>query len=214
MWRDFPLATGIACGMGTLVYSRRGHGNSDELVGRRNVRYMHDEALTVLPELLRDARIERPILVGHSDGASIALIYAGAHPDAVRAVVVLAPHLFVEDISVASIAAVRDRYDSLREKLARYHRNVDATFWGWNDIWLDPAFRAWNIEEYAAKITAPVLAIQGEDDEYGTLAQVDALARASKGPVDRLILASCGHSPQRDLREEVLQSIAAWTQQL
>jgi pimeloyl-ACP methyl ester carboxylesterase len=210
MWRHFPTAVGIACAMGTLVYSRYGHGQSEVLTGNRTVRYMHDEALVVLPEVLRAAGIEKPILVGHSDGASIALIYAGEHPDAVRALVVLAPHLFVEDLSLASIASVRERYSDVREKLARHHRDADATFRGWNDIWLDSGFRQWNIEAYVANIIRPTLAIQGMDDEYGTIAQVERLAERSHGPVDRLILAGCGHSPQRDRRNDVVNAIAGW----
>ncbi len=211
MWRDFPRKLASACNLGAFVFSRHGHGNSGGLTHKRNVRYMHDEALVALPELLNSLKIERPIFVGHSDGASIALIYAGAFPDSVRGLVLFAPHLFVEQITVDSIAAIRDRYQSgVREKLARHHRDVDATFWGWNDIWLDPAFRNWNIEEYARKVTAPVLAIQGEDDEYGTLAQIETLARVSKGPIETLILAGCGHSPHRDRGEFVIDQIRAW----
>ena len=210
MWRDFPKDVAKAANAGLLVYSRYGHGQSDVLTSKRDVSYMHDEALTVLPELLRDFGLDKPILIGHSDGASIALIYAGAHPGAVQSLVLMAPHLFVEQLSVDSIAGVRQRYDAMRDKLARHHRDADATFYGWNDIWLDPRFRSWNIEEYVRKITAPILAIQGRDDEYGTLEQLDALERDAQGPVTRIVLEHCGHSPHRDQPEAVLASIASW----
>jgi len=211
-WRDFPHRVAAACEMGAIVYSRYGNGASDALEAKRTVRYMHDEALVVLPELLRMLDIERPVLFGHSDGASIALIFAGAHPHAASALILEAPHLFVEDISVASIAAIRERYEAggLRERMARHHRDADRTFYGWNDIWLDPAFRSWNIEDHVRDVRAPVLAIQGSSDEYGTLAQVEALARISGGPVDQLLLSGCGHAPHRDRGLFVEQTIRPW----
>jgi pimeloyl-ACP methyl ester carboxylesterase len=211
LWRDFPQRVAAACKMGAVVYSRYGNGQSDPLDSRRPVRYMHDEALTVLPELLRMLAIERPVLFGHSDGASIALIYAGAHPSAVSALVLEAPHLFVEELSVSSIAAIRERYgENLRERMARHHRDVDRTFFGWNDIWLDPAFRAWNIEDAVRDVRAPALAIQGSDDEYGTLDQIEALARTSGGTVDRLVLAGCGHAPHRDRASFIEGAVRLW----
>ena len=174
MWRDFPGRLAHATGCSAVVYSRHGYGKSDPLRGDRAVRYMHDEALNALPALLDNLGIERPILVGHSDGGSIALIHAGAGKRAVTGVVTLAAHVLVEDISVASIAAAKTAYEAtdLRAKLARYHADVDSAFRGWNRIWLHPDFRAWNIEEYLPRIACPVLAIQGEDDEYGTMEQM------------------------------------------
>lgn len=212
MWRDFPHRVAATCEMGAVVYSRYGNGKSEVLDAKRSVDYMHDEALVVLPELLRMLDIERPVLFGHSDGASIALIYAGAHARDVSALIVEAPHLFVEDLSVASIREIRDRFEQggVRERLARHHRDVDRTFYGWNDIWLDPAFGSWNIEGHVRDVRAPALAIQGNDDHYGTLAQLDALARISGAPVDRLVLSGCGHSPHRDRGPFVEASIRPW----
>jgi pimeloyl-ACP methyl ester carboxylesterase len=150
--------------------------------------------------------------VGHSDGASIALIYAAAFPGNVRALVLEAPHVVVEEVSVTSIAAIGQTYrtTSLREKMARYHTDVDATFYGWNDIWLAPAFRSWSIVEMLPSILAPALAVQGVDDEYGSLAQLDLLAGASSGSTDRLVLANCGHAPHRDRGPLVEAAVGQW----
>jgi len=179
MWKDFPERVAEATGCGVLVYSRYGHGKSERLAEKRSVDFMHHEAKVVLPELLRQFEIERPILLGHSDGASIALIYAGTWPIQVRALILEAPHVFVEDLGIRSISAIRKLYEAsdLPKNLARYHDHADETFRGWNDIWLDPQFSDWNIEEYLAAISCPTLVIQGEDDEYGTLAQVEAIQR-------------------------------------
>ena len=176
-WKDFPQRVADATGSPVTVYSRYGCGSSALLAEPRTVRYMHDEALHSLPDLLAQLHIDNPILIGHSDGGSIALIYAGAH-DRVRGLVLLAPHVFVEDLSVASIAQARTSFETtnLPEKLARHHRDAALTFWGWNDIWLHPDFRSWNIEEYLPRISCPILVIQGLDDEYGTKAQVQAIA--------------------------------------
>ena len=209
MWRDFPHRLAHATTSRVVVYSRYGYGNSDPLTAPRNLRYMHDEALVALPQLLDALEIERPILVGHSDGGSIALIHAGAHVRAVAAIVAMAPHVIVEDISVTSIAAARDAYRTtvLREKLARYHADVDGVFRGWNDIWLAPDFRAWNIEEYLPRIECPILAIQGEDDEYGTMDQLARIARRARD-VELVKLGDCRHSPHRDQPDAVLDTIA------
>ena len=208
MWRDFPNRLAHATASRVVVYSRHGYGNSDPLLAPRTVRYMHDEAERVLPEFLDALAIERPILVGHSDGASIALIHAGWGGRGVTAVVAMAPHVVVEDISVASIAAARDAYRTtrMRKRLARYHADVDGAFLGWNDIWLSPAFREWNIEAYLGKIACPILAIQGEDDEYGTMDQLTRIAQAAPD-VRRLRLADCRHSPHRDQPVAVLDAI-------
>jgi pimeloyl-ACP methyl ester carboxylesterase len=214
-WRNFPEHVADTTGCSVTVYSRYGSGESDLLGEERPVSYMHDEALRALPDLLQQLDIEKPILVGHSDGASIALIFAGAPAevhDGVLGLVLLAPHVFVEDRSVASIAEAKTSFETtnLPEKLARHHRDAASTFWGWNNIWLRPDFRAWNIEEYLPRITCPILAIQGLDDQYGTIAQVQAIAQQSGGPVEILPLAECRHSPQRDQPEAVLAAIAGF----
>ena len=214
-WKDFPERVGEATGYPITVYSRYGAGNSDVLDGPRGVTYMHDEALVALPDLLSQLNIIDPILVGHSDGGSIALIYAGTH-DRVSALVLLAPHVFVEDLSVASIAEAKVRFETtnLPEKLARHHRDAAGTFWGWNDIWLHPEFRKWNIEGYLPRISCPILAIQGLDDQYGTMAQVEAIRKQSGGPVEVLALADCRHSAQRDQPEAVLEAIVKFVQRV
>lgn len=208
-WRDFPDRIAKASGRPAIVYARYGHGQSDVLQQPHGVDFMHREALEVLPELLRQLGIDRPILVGHSDGASIALIYAGSgHP--LRCLVAMAPHVFVEDISIAGITAAKQAFETtdLPQKLARHHRDAGKTFYGWNDVWLAPAFRGWNIESFLPAITCPLLAIQGQEDEYGSMAQVDAIARQAGGPVDVLKLEQCGHSPHKDQAEKVAQAVA------
>jgi pimeloyl-ACP methyl ester carboxylesterase len=214
-WRDFPAQVAAATGCPVTVYSRYGCGNSDVLTEPRAVSYMHDEGLRTLPDLLGELQIENPILVGHSDGASIALIRAGAH-DGVRGLVLLAPHVFVEELSVTSIAHAKTSFETtnLHEKLGRHHRDAARTFWGWNDIWLHPDFQRWNIEECLPRITCPILAIQGLDDQYGTVAQVQAIARQSGGPVEILPLAECRHSPQRDQPETVRAAIARFVKRI
>ena len=215
LWKDFPAQVAAATGSPVTVYSRYGAGDSDVLTEARPVSYMHDEGLRSLPDLLAQLQIENPILIGHSDGASIAIIHAGAH-DRVRGLALLAPHVFVEDLSVQSIAEARTRFETTNfpEKLGRHHRDAAATFWGWNNIWLSPEFRAWNIEEYLPRITCPILAVQGLDDQYGTMAQVQAIARQSGGPVEILPLAECRHSAHRDQPEAVLAAIARFVTQM
>jgi pimeloyl-ACP methyl ester carboxylesterase len=215
MWRDFPRQIAEVTGHEVLVYSRHGHGRSAPLAAPRPLRFMHDEALVVLPELLDGLEIRRPILLGHSDGASIALIHAGGSVRDVAGLVLLAPHVMVEEISVSSIAAARVAYvqGDLRARLARHHDDVDGAFRGWNEVWLRPEFRAWTIEEYLPRITCPVLAIQGEDDEYGTMEQVDRIARAVAG-AQILKLRGCGHSPHRDRAQEVLDPIRGFVEKI
>jgi pimeloyl-ACP methyl ester carboxylesterase len=205
LWRDFPQAVAERTGHGAMVYSRYGNGFSDVLGEKRGVRYMHDEALKTLPGILLEESVADPILIGHSDGASIALIHGRAH-----AMVLMAPHVFVEDKGLAAIEQTKRAYETtdLRARIARHHADGDKTFYGWNDIWLDPAFRAWNIEEYLPKVRCPLLLIQGADDEYGTLEQLDRIERGVKGKVERVVLSDCGHSPQRDRREATLDAIA------
>jgi pimeloyl-ACP methyl ester carboxylesterase len=210
LWRDFPTKLVQATSCPAVVYSRWGYGRSDALAGPRNLDYMHREALDTLPELRAELGLDDAILVGHSDGASIALIHAGSGRWPVRALVLEAPHVFVEDVSVASIEAARRAYETtdLRQRLARYHADVDSAFLGWNDIWLDADFRAWTIEAVLPGVRCPVLAIQGADDEYGTLKQLDAIERGVAGPFERLVLPECKHSPHRDQEETVLAAMA------
>ncbi len=194
-WRDTPSQIAWLAKRPAFVYARQGYGKSSSIALPRPLTYMHDEA-AVLPAILAAAEIADPILIGHSDGASIAIIAA---PIVVpRALVLIAPHVFVEDISVASIAAARDRYAELRPKLAAHHADVDGAFWGWNRAWLDPAFRAWNIEQYLHAITAPTLVVQGSADEYGTLAQVEAIAVQLGGRYEIVIVPDAGHAPHRE----------------
>ena len=209
MWKDFPVQLAHATGCRVIVYSRYGHGKSQRLAEKRSVDFMHHEAQVVLPEILRQFQIERPILLGHSDGASIAIIFAGsgaasasaagAHPQQVRALILEAPHVFVEDFGLQSIANIRTLFEStdLPKKLARYHDHVEEVFFGWNNIWLDPTFRQWNIDKYSSAITCPVLIIQGENDKYGTQAQVQSIQRQIPAAQSR-ILPDCGHNPHRD----------------
>lgn len=209
LWRDFPATVAAAAGLPALVYSRQGYGDSDDYPGTRPVDYMHHEARRVLPAVLRQAGIKRPILVGHSDGGSIALIYAGSGLGPVEGLIALAPHVFVEDLTIASIATAAEDYKAgdMSRRLARYHRDPDRSFKGWADIWLSPAFRAWNIESFLPAITAPVLVIQGRDDEYGTAAQCAAIERGVAGPCAVTLLEQCRHSPHRDQPAQTLASV-------
>ena len=214
-WRDFPARIVEATGLPAMIYARYGHGQSELLRQSHGVDFMHREALEVLPELLRRLGIARTILIGHSDGASIALIYAGAgHP--LQGLVALAPHVFVEDISVEGIVAAKRVFEStdLPQKLARHHRDPVKTFYGWNDVWLAPAFRSWNIEGFLPAIKCPLLAIQGHDDEYGSMAQVDAIARQAGGPVEVLKLERCGHCPHQDQPQIVAAAIVEFVKRI
>jgi len=170
---------------------------------------MHEEALEVLPAVLEHFKLEHAVLFGHSDGASIALIHAGAHPSSVRALVLEAPHVFVEAVSVEGITRITADYETtrLKERLARHHgSNTDSMFRGWSDVWLSPGFREWNIEEYLPAMDCPVLVVQGEDDQYGTLEQVDAVVTQVGGPAESLIIPHCGHSPHSERPDEVLEA--------
>lgn len=211
LFRDFPDRVCAATGLPGIVYSRLGYGGSDPCTEPRTVRFMHDEAVHVLPALLRTFGIERPILIGHSDGASIALIHAGTFPDADAAVVALAPHLFVEPVCTDAIAAIARRYEvpGLREQLARYHNDVDGAFRYWTEIWLSDAFAAWTIEKEVAAIRCPILAIQGENDQYGTMRQLDRIAELQ--PQAQLLkLPDCRHSPHLDRPDEVVEAVASF----
>ncbi len=228
MWRDFPQQLCAATGRAGLVYSRRGYGQSDAIedvrgAGRLKPDYMHREASEVLPELLRLEGFTRPILLGHSDGGTVALLHAAQWP--VAACIVMAPHVFVEDISIAAITAARNAFEAgdLRQRLAKFHAHVDCAFWQWNDIWLSPEFRNFNITAICKQIRCPLLAIQGHDDPYGTMAQIDALqgidAHASshigQSPAKNiqsllLKLEQCGHSPHKDQTQQILSSVRDW----
>jgi len=231
MWahrdRDWPRELCAATGREGWLYSRRGYGRSDPVAdvrgeprsgvfwhqGRHEPNYMHLEAWQVLPELLRQLNIDRPVLVGHSDGASIALLHASRNP--VAACVVMAPHVFVEDIAIQAIDNARRLYEAdqgergLRQRLARHHVDVDNAFYQWNDIWLSPAFRRFDIREDCSTIQAPLLAIQGLNDEYGSLQQLREIEARVRG-TQTLELSGCGHSPHRDQPEQLTNAIVGF----
>ena len=209
MWKDFPDQLARRTGRRVLAYSRHGYGTSSRLEGRREPEYMHHEAEVVLPAVLEALGVEQPILLGHSDGGSIALIHAGRYPGVARALILEAPHVFVEPLTVESIAGAKTVYETteLGRKLGRYHDDVDATFWGWNDIWLDPRFLHWNIEICLPDVVAPILMLQGIQDEYGSAAQLEAIAAKVPGETETVLLEACGHSPHRDQPELTLAAI-------
>lgn len=214
MWGTFPSRLAHATGCEVVVYSRHGYGHSDARPSAFEVDYMHHEALEVLPEFLDRMEITAPILLGHSNGASIAIIYAGGH--SAEGLILEAPHVFVEDVCVEAIAAVKTTFETtdLPRKLGRYHADPEHAFRGWNDIWLHPDFRKWNIEEYLPRIGCPVLVIQGRDDEYGTMAHAQAIQRQVPGPVEILALERCGHSPHRDQPEAVLEAVKRFVDEI
>ena len=216
MWRDFPDTLCRQLNMRGLVYSRPGYGSSTPrgIDEHWQVDFMHRQATEILPALLKSLNLSRPWLFGHSDGGSIALLYAARFPEALSGAVVIAPHIFVEDLSLASIGEARDAYlhQGLREKLARYHDDVDSAFFGWNDIWLSPAFRTWDISTELASIRCPLLAIQGEQDAYGTMAQVQGIRR--QWPQTQVLaMADCGHSPHRDQPAALIRAVKDFVQQ-
>jgi pimeloyl-ACP methyl ester carboxylesterase len=209
LWREFPAQLQAATGRRLIAFSRYGHGHSAPPLQPRTPAFFHEEALEVLPELLAALDVSEPVLVGHSDGASIGLIHAAHHP--VTAIVLLAPHVFVEQICVTAIQDTRQTFinGDLRERMARHHDDPNAAFWGWCDVWLDPAFPRWSLEEEAGMLRAPALLIQGAEDPYGTLAQLDRIEARARGPVQRLVL-SGGHSPHLDHGPEVADAVAAF----
>lgn len=214
LWRGLPDDVRSRLGdRETLVYARHGHGRSAAAVLPRPITYMHHEADVVLPALLAELGIERPWLIGHSDGASIALLHAGAGHD-VAGIVCLAPHVFVEPESIVGIEAARDQFDAtdMGERMRKYHADPFATFRGWNDVWLSPPFLEWNIEDRLPGIEAPVLLVQGSDDQYGTFAQLDAIERGVRGPVEQRRIEGAGHSPHLDARDAVVAAIVDFIQ--
>lgn len=211
MWKDFPEKLARRLNFRVMAYSRLGYGRSDPCLLPRRLGFMHHEALDVLPKILDIAGIERCILVGHSDGGSIALIHAGGSPHpSVKGVVTLAAHVFCESLTIKSIEAAKVKYlkGDLRQRLAGYHgNNTDCAFWGWNDVWLHPNFLKWNIEMYLPQIKVPVLAIQGTDDPYGTLEQVQSI-QTHAGYMTRVkILADCGHAPHLEKQDDTLSAV-------
>jgi pimeloyl-ACP methyl ester carboxylesterase len=210
LWRDFPRALAEATGRRVIAFSRYGHGRSERPPARRTPTFFHEEARDVLPALLEQVDAPEPILVGHSDGGSIALIHAGERP--VTGLALLAPHVVVEDITVDAIRETRRQFEAgpLRERMARHHDDPDAAFHGWCDVWLDPAFRTWTLEPDARRVTAPTLLIQGAEDPYGTLDQIDRIESCVRGPVRRLVVEG-GHSPHLEAPEPVLAALAEFT---
>jgi pimeloyl-ACP methyl ester carboxylesterase len=217
LWGDFPDRLAAATGAGVFVYSRAGYGASTPVKLPRPLDYMHTEALDILPKLLDATGFRRGLLVGHSDGASIAAIYAGGIQDhRVRGVAMVAPHFVVEDISVTSIAEIKQAYETtdLKAKLARWHSDVDNAFYGWNGAWLDPKFRSWDISEYLAYIRVPVAILQGADDQYGTIRQAEIAEEECYCPVEVTIIPGAGHSPHREAPEATLHAISEFASRI
>ena len=211
LWGDFPEKLQQATGAGIFAYSRAGYGQSSPVTLPRPLDYMQREALDVLPKVLDAIPFKRGLLLGHSDGASIAAIYAGSHQDhRLQGIALIAPHFIVEDISVKSIAAIKATYETtdLRTKLARWHKDVDNAFYGWNGAWLDPKFRDWDISDHLAYIRVPVMVLQGADDQYGTLRQAEIAQEECYCPVDLKIIAGAAHSPHREAAGPTLEAIA------
>jgi pimeloyl-ACP methyl ester carboxylesterase len=215
LWGDFPDKLRVATGAGVFLYSRAGYGQSSPVMLPRPLDYMHREALDVLPKLLDEIGFRRGLLLGHSDGASIAAIYAGAHQDhRLQGVALIAPHFIVEDLSVKSIAEIKTTYETteLRPRLARWHKHVDNAFYGWNGAWLDPKFREWDISDYLAYIRIPVLVVQGVDDQYGTMRQVAIAQEECYCPVVLKVISGAGHSPHREAPGATLDAIVQFAE--
>jgi len=214
LWGDFPQQLQERTGAGVFVYSRAGYGASSPVKLPRPLDYMHREALDVLPQLLDRIGFRRGLLLGHSDGASIAAIYAGGVADhRIEGIVLIAPHFVVEDVSVASIAEIKQAYETtgLKQKLARWHTDVDNAFYGWNGAWLDPDFRAWDISDYLAYIRVPVALIQGEADQYGTIRQIEIAQEECYCPVEATLIKGAGHSPHREAPGQTLNAISEFS---
>ncbi len=217
LWRDFPARVAARTGMGVLVYSRQGYGQSDPAKLPRPLDFMTREAVDVLPHVLDQAGITRCILFGHSDGATIAAIYAGSVEDfRVRGLILMAPHFFTEEMGLKEIAKAREVFETtdMKERMAKYHKDPENAFRGWNETWLDPGFKAWNVGEVIDYLRIPVLAIQGREDQYGTLAQIDEIESRSYAPVDTVILEDCKHAPHQEQAEQTLDAVADFTARL
>ncbi|MDK3016863.1 alpha/beta fold hydrolase [Pseudodonghicola flavimaris] len=217
LWRDFPARLAQRTGMGVLVYSRRGYGQSDPVQLPRPLDFMTREAVDVLPGVLDRAGVRQCILFGHSDGATIAAIYAGSVEDfRVRGLILMAPHFFTEPMGLAEIAKAKQLFETtdMKDRMAKYHRDPEGAFRGWNDVWLDPGFVDWNVAEVIDYLRVPVLAIQGRDDQYGTLAQIEEIETRSYAPVDLAILDDCRHAPQFEQSEAVLAETAEFAARL
>ena len=213
LWHGFPEALAARTGYGVFLYSRAGYGTSDPVSLPRPKSYLHDEARAVLPRVLDEVGFERGLLLGHSDGASIATIYAGSHQDfRVHGLVLIAPHFFVEDVTIASIAAAKVEYDDgdLRAKLAKHHTHVDCAFRGWNDAWLAPGFRSWDIRETIGYIRVPILIVQGSRDPYGTAAQLRAAEDEAYCPVEIRVIDGAEHAPHLERPEETLEAVGSF----
>jgi pimeloyl-ACP methyl ester carboxylesterase len=213
LWRDVPVRLAADTGCGVFAYSRFGYGHSAPVPLPRPMTYMHDEALEILPRVLDAAGIARAILIGHSDGGSIAAIHAGGASDPrIAGIVTIAAHFFVEDLNIKSIEQLRDTYETgdLRARLARYHPDPDNTFRGWNDAWLDPRFRAFDIIEYLPNIAVPVLGLQGEDDPYGTAAQLHVLERHVRSPLRTVFVPGAKHAPHLEAKQATLTEIVGF----
>jgi pimeloyl-ACP methyl ester carboxylesterase len=212
MWRDFPAKLAAATGCRTVAYSRWGNGKSERKKGPWDTLYMHRAALEELPALRAALDLNNPVLAGHGDGASIALIHAGAGSWPVRGLILEAPHVFVEETSIKAIERAKTAYEEghLKRRLARFHDDPGGVFWGWNDIWLSPVFRGWNIEEYLPPVTCPALAIQGVDDQYGTLDQVNAIGRQLRGTFEKLVLEDCTYAPHHDQEADTLAAMVGF----
>ena len=218
LWRDFPEKLCDSLGLRGLAFSRQGYGASDPIPLPRPIDFMHREGLIVLPKIFDAAGIDQAILIGHSDGGSISLINAGGAQDTrVKAVITLAAHVFNEDITVQRIAEAKIAYETenLRKRLAKYHGdNVDCAFWGWNGVWLNPDFRDWNIEEFLSGISIPALILQGEEDQYGTPAQVDAIERGIGTHAQTRLIPNCKHSPHLEQPDVTLMLIKGFVENL
>ena len=213
LWRDVPVQVAKATGLGVMAYSRAGYGQSDPVALPRHLDYMTREARDVLPEVLNGLGIARPILLGHSDGATIAAIHGATSP--VRAMVLIAPHFFTEPSGLAAIAQAHTAFETgdLRSRLARHHADPDCAFRGWSDAWLDPGFRDWDVSDAIGRIGAPILAIQGEDDPYGTCAQIGVIERRATVPVEVLTIPGCGHAPHLEHSDRTLAAITRFLAQ-
>jgi pimeloyl-ACP methyl ester carboxylesterase len=217
LWHDFPSSLVETTGCNALLYDRWGHGKSDPLDAKRTLRYVHDEALDSLPAVLKKSKVDNAVLIGHSDGGSIALIFAAEYPEVARGVISEAAHVFVEEITLEGIreAVKSAETTNLLERLSRYHGdNTEKIFRAWHETWLSPEFNRWNIEDCLPRITCPTLVIQGEDDQYGSEAQVEAIASQVSGPTKSLLIPNCSHIPHRQARDTVVQGMTEFIMKL